>query len=136
MAVKKQWVFSPQKAAKPAVPGLLKTTVQTQADALIESELKPRFVKPPTEEMRWNYIVDISSKWYRSYFYFCAQYRCPAPNCISEFFEVKFARLEYVEKDRFNLSYMRHTEQWWELYTDLPLESCLDIIRSEPHFQP
>ncbi len=102
---------------------------------MIESELKPRFVKPPPEDLHWNYIVDISSKWYRSYFYFCAQYRCPAPNCISEFFEVKFARLEYVGKDRFNLSYMRHTEQWWELYTDLPLESCfLDIIRSDPNF--
>lgn len=136
MAAKKQWMFSPKKSAKPAVPVLLKSNVEEQANKLIETELKPKFVKPPPEEMQWNYVVDIYSKWYRSYFYFCAKYRCPKPNCISEFFEVKFARLEYVGKDRFNLSYMRHTEQWWELYTDLPLGSCLDIIRSEPHFQP
>jgi hypothetical protein len=38
--------------------------------------------------------------------------------------------------ERFNLSYMRHTGQWWEIYTELSLDESLDAIRDEPHFLP
>lgn len=30
--------------------------------------------------------------------------------------------MEYVGDNKFNLSYMRHTEQWWELYEGLLLD--------------
>ena len=104
---------------------------------MIESVLKPTHVEQASkEDMRFNYIVDIFSKWYHSYFYFCATYRCPFPDAISEFFETRFARLEYVGKERFNLSYMRHTGQWVEIFTDLTLDECLESIRSEPHYLP
>ena len=38
--------------------------------------------------------------------------------------------------DNYNLSYMRHTGQWWEIYRDLSLEECLAAVRAEPHFLP
>jgi integration host factor subunit alpha len=60
-----------------------------KANELIESFLKPEFINEPPADNQWNYIVDIYGKWYRSYFYLCAKYRCPAPNCIGEFFETK-----------------------------------------------
>ena len=55
---------------------------------------------------------------------------------IVQSFETKFARIEYINNDCFNLSYMRHTEQWWEIYTDLSIDECLKAIREEPHFLP
>jgi len=85
-------------------------------------------MKPPPK--------DISAKWYRGYFYFNSKYRCPSVHCISEFFENKFARMEYVGEDKFNLSYMRHTGKWHELYQEISLNECLTSIREGPNFFP
>ena len=74
------------------MPERMKGHTQEKANGLIESELKPKHIEPPAEDGRLNYIVDIYAKWYQSYLHFCAKYRCPAPNCISEFFEIRFAR--------------------------------------------
>lgn len=114
----------------------LKVQVKKKADHLIESVLKPAHIKPVSKNMKFNYIVDLHTKWYQSYFYFCAIYRCPSPDAISEFFETRFARLEYTANQRFNLSYMRHTGQWREIFTDLTLDECLESIGSEPHYLP
>ena len=133
---KKTWGPRPPRKLKYKVPESVKAHVQKKADHLIQSTLKPKHIEPPPKDARFNYIVDIYSKWYQSYFYFCATYRCPAPNSISEFFESRFARLEYVGNETFSLSYMRHTGQWIELFTNLSLDECLESIRSEPHYLP
>jgi hypothetical protein len=132
----KRWVYRPKKMSSPKIPESLKSDVGTKADELIESYLKPTFIKPPPQDDRFNYLVDISSKWYRNYFYFCCRYCCPGPNAISPHFDDKFARLEYVGKDNYNLSYMRHTGKWQAVYDDLTLEECLKAIRDEALFQP
>ncbi len=131
---RKMWVFSPSKQAN--LSDDVKANVTAKAKDIIDTVLKPKHVKPPAEDKHFNYIVDIYSKWHRNYFYFCAKYACPGPNAISPYFEVKFARLEYVGNNQFNLAYMRHTEKWWELYTELSLVECLKAIRDEPHFLP
>lgn len=136
MARKKMWVYSPPKPPKPKVPESVKSDLKTKADELIETVLKPQYIKEPPTDNDFNYIADISSKWYRHYFYFCAKYNCPSPNAISPSFETKFARMEYLENGGFNLSYMRHTEQWWEIYTDLPSDECLKLIEEGGHFMP
>ena len=87
------WVYSPSKAVKPQISAGVKTTVERQAQTLIDTVLKPKHSQPPPPDARFNYIVDITSKWYRNYFYFCAQYACPGPNALSPSFEAKFARL-------------------------------------------
>ncbi|MFO0794251.1 MAG: hypothetical protein U0586_09300 [Candidatus Brocadiaceae bacterium] len=132
----KTWVFSPSKQSKLQVPDTVKANVEAKASDFIETVLKPKHVRPTSGNEHFNYIVDIYSKWHQSYFYFCAKYASPAPNAISPFFEVKFARLEYIGNERFNLAYMRHTEKWWEIYTGLSLVECLNAIRDEPHFLP
>jgi hypothetical protein len=134
--VRKTWRPHLTKRLKHKVPETVKAHVQEKADHLIKFALKPEHIKPPPKENFLNYITDIYSKWYRSYFYFCAMYRCSAPNRISEFFESRFARLEYVGNERFNLSYMRHTGQWVELFADLSLDDCLESIKYEPHYLP
>lgn len=134
--IKKVWKPRSPKKLKHKVPESIKAAVKGKADHLIQSVLKPEHIKPPLKDNDFNYIVDIFSKWHQSYFYFCATYRCPSPNAISEFFERRFARLEYTGSERFSLSYMRYTGQWIELFIDLTIDECLESIRSEPHYLP
>lgn len=130
------WIPRPSKQPKPKILPRDKTTIQHTADLFIDSELRPFFIKPPTKGSDASYIVDIYSKWHGVYLYFCSKYRCPADNCISEFFEDKFVRIEYIENNLFNLSFKRHTGQWWELHRELSLEQRLRIIKDDPNFQP
>jgi hypothetical protein len=131
---RKMWIYSP---AKPKIPDGLKFEVSKKADEFVDSILKPKFVQtsPPKDE-RFNYIVDIYSKWHGSFFYLCAKYHSPGPQAISPYFEIKFARLEFVGNNHFALSFMRHTEQWWMLYPELTLDQCLKTIQEDPLFQP
>jgi len=131
---KKQWSYSPKKTSKVQVLDATKYAIMTKAIALVETVLKPNNIKPPPENPQFNYIVDIYTKWYRHYFYFYAKYCCPTPDCIAPFFDVGVARLEYTAPNQFSLSYMRHTDQWFEIYTGLSLEECLGAIESEPLF--
>ena len=131
---KKAWVYAPKKPPKQKVPDDLKSKVEAQANELVEKVLKPRHVQPPPEEPRFNYITDIWTKWHQSYFYFGATYACPGPNAISPSFETKFARLEFVGGNKFALSYMRHTGKWWEVFSRLSLDECLEHVRDDPIF--
>jgi len=131
---KKRWVYSPKKPPKAKITDTVKQKVMTSADKLVKTVLKPKNIQPPPENPQFNYIVDIYTKWYRSYFYFYAKYCCTSPHCIEPFFDSGFARIEYVGHDHFNLSYMRHTGKWAEIYTGLSLEECLTAIKEEPFF--
>ena len=134
--VKKAWWFKPQRELKPGVPDSVKAGVERKCNELVETVLKPGHIKPLPEDKRFNYLVDIYTKWYRNYFYFCAKYCSPHPDAISPFVEDKFARLEYAGEDRFNLSYMRHTGQWFEIFSEITLEECIEAIKEMPHFMP
>ena len=110
--------------------------MDAKANALVDSGLRPKHVQPPPEDPQFNYIEDITTKWYRSYFYFCARYIVPGPHAIAPFFEHKFARLTYIGGERFSLSAMRYTEEWIEIFPDLTLDECLASIRDDPWFHP
>lgn len=136
MAARKQWVYVPPKPPRPKVTKQVKAAVQEKADDLVQSFLKPTFIKPPPEDYEWNYIVDIDTLWYGNCLYFRSKYRVPSPHALSEYFEERFARLEYVGENKFNLAFKRHTEQWFEVDQELTLEDCLQRIHTDPLFQP
>jgi len=123
----KSWATS-VKQQKPKVPDSIKQSLKEKAQKLIEGTLKPRYIQSPPTEHDFNYIADIYSKWYRNYFYFCATYNSPSPNAVSPSFESKFARMEYVGDEKYNLSFMRHNGQWVEVYYDLPINKSLELI--------
>ena len=133
----KIWVYNPPK---PKVSNAIKRQVEAKATELVSTVLKPEHIKPPPRNPRWNYIVDIYTKWHRNYFYFCAKYACPGPHALSPSFDTGFSRLEYVgsvsQESRFNISYMRHTGRWWEIGHGLSLEECLAEIKEGGLFQP
>jgi hypothetical protein len=136
MTTKKRRTKFPPKPPRPEVPEYLKTVVKTSADELVESFLKPTFIKEPPKDYRWNYPVDIFTKWRQRYFYFCSTWRSPHPDAISEYFESRFVRLEFTGDEKFNMAYMRHTGQWWEIFQELTLEDSIHEIRTNPLFQP
>ncbi len=133
---KGQWVYDPKKSVSPKVSDALKRKVEMEANALIDTVLKPQHIQPPPEDPQFNYLVDLYGKWRGSYFYFCSQYACPGPNAISPFFDDKFARLEYIGGDHFSLSAMRHNGQWMVIFPDLSLEECLAALCDDPWFHP
>ena len=135
---KKRWLPSPQKRPKPKVPDALKAELTQKANGLVETTLKPQKLQidASAKEHGFNYVVDVYTTWWRNYFYFCSKYRSPSPRALSEHFEVRFTRMEYVGDRRFNLAYMRHTEKWWEVYQGLTLETSLDTIEKEQLFWP
>ena len=132
----KRWVYNPKSLPKPKVAAVLKKAVQEKCDAFTEAKSKPRHIQPPPDDARFNYIVELYNQWYRNFFYFCAKYHCPAPNRISEFFEVRYTRLEYTTDGTYTLAYMRHTGKWQEVYSGLSLDECLSIIDKEQIFWP
>jgi len=133
---RKVWMYCPPKPKKPTVPDSVKAELTRKAQQLIDDHLRPAHVKPPPKKTQFNYVTDLFTKWYQSYFYFCATYACPHPDAISPTFETRFARMRYQGMDRFDLAYMRHTGEWNEIFFDLSLDECLKAIREEPHFIP
>src|SRR5262245_61816011 len=80
-----------------------KERLKTVADGFVNEFYKPTFIKPPPADARWNYVVDVSTKWHGPYLQFIAKYACPGPNAISPFFEDAFARLGYFRPDVWSL---------------------------------
>ena len=136
MANKRSWSAIPAKKVKPTIPDLIKSMVKEKAEKLIEEVIKTQHVKPAPTTNDFNYIADIYCKWYRNYFYFCATYNCPSPNAIFPSFETEFTRLEYVSDNKFNIAYMRHTGKWHEVFQNLSLDDCLELVEEDPIFMP
>jgi hypothetical protein len=133
---KRMWIYSPKKPTPPQVPDDIKAEVEAKPNELVETYLKPTYIKPPPKDRRWNYIIDLFTKWHRSFFYFCSTYACPGPNALSPTFESRFARMEYVGDGKFNLAYMRHNDKWWEVKQGLTVDQSIEAIRDGGIFQP
>lgn len=128
-------VWAPSgRISRPRVPDDVKQRVQREGDALVAEVLRPRKVKPPPENPEWNYVSDVFTRWYHSWFYFCATYTSPSPRALSPTFETRFARMEYAGDERFHLAFMRYTGEWIEIYRDIPLAAALAAIRDDPYF--
>ncbi len=128
----RKWTISASKKTK--VTSLIKSNLDEAAGNLIDQILKPKNVKEPVAEASFNYLVDIFAKWHGNSFYFCSKYNSPGENAISPSFEMKFARMVYTGNEKFNLSYMRYNDKWFELHRNLTIKECLNAIEHEPYF--
>lgn len=133
----KRWIRLPEKAAKPQVPADEKLLITQKCQDFIDTELKPKYVVTNPERYQWQYIIDVSGKWNRNFFYFSSLHKAKDENyMIRPTYEAKFARLEYTGKDCFSLAYMRHTDKWWEMRRGLSLEECFELIKTDHILQP
>ncbi len=132
---KKQWVFTPERKS-----GGIKATeaekkrIQEFFQPLVD-KLKEQFIEENPNK-KFNYPIDIYTKWYRNYFYFCEKFKSESPNRIADEFEEKFVRLTHRGENSFDFSYFRHTGQWFLVAESLSLEDCQEMILSNPNFQP
>jgi hypothetical protein len=120
----------------PTVPDALKTEINDKAAALIETVLAPTHLYPRPPDWRWSYPIELYTRWWHHYLYFCATYFTPHPEAVPPRREVRFARLEYCGNKRFNLAFMRHTGEWVVVYENRSLAGCLRAMRDEEIFQP
>lgn len=94
---------------------------------------KTKFIKTnPNKEN--NYVSDFYTKFYRGFFYLCAKYKAEYENRILDEFEEKFARLEFVGTNKYNLAYFRHTGQWWTVEANATPIFCFETIKDNPLF--
>ena len=137
MAAKRKTQKSrPAKKSTSSVPHDLKAEVEAKANRLIANVLKPEYIQDPPVSKRFNYIIDIGTKWRRKHFYFVSIYACPWPGALSPTFESKFARMEYVGNERFALDFPRQADKWIRISDGLTLSQCLKAIREDSRFTP
>jgi hypothetical protein len=112
-----------------------KAAVTSACERFIVEVLKPRFLAEirPT---KFNYPIDIYGKWHGNKYRFITRYRSDDRCSYTPEFEAAFARLEYISRDRFDLSWHRHTGEWFCLFESLSLTEALQLIESTPHFAP
>ncbi len=135
MAKRGQWVFVPKKVAKVKVTDLVKSEMEKKAIDFIDNKLKPLYIKEPPKENFGNYIVDIYYKWHHSYFYLIAKYCCPSPDAYEPSFECRFARMQYMGNDKFNLSFSIFPgTKWYEIAESLTIDECLKSVEEDPQF--
>ena len=134
MSSKRIWVSRPIKPKKTKISDDQKKEITAFFEPLIEHYM--RYLQEIIPDKKNNYVVDIYTKWYQNYFYFCEKYKAEYANRIADEFEYKFVRLEFIADNQLNFSYFRHTGQWHLVDENLSLEACLKMMNENPNFQP
>lgn len=126
------WLPARPRRSSTAISPAFKVEVEKKAKELVETVLKPRYVLPKPKKPKFNYIIDVKTKWLGSKLFFIATLACPhsAPT-----FEWRFAKMEHVGYQRFTLSYLRHNDRWMRLFHGRSVDECLESIRDDYWFQ-
>ena len=105
-----RWVYVGGRAGnKP--PQAEKVAIIAACEKFIAEVLRPRFL-PEIRPTAFNYPVAIDGKWHGNKYRFITRYRSDDPRSYEPEFVAPFARLEYVSRDCFDLSWHRHTGEW------------------------
>lgn len=110
--------------------------ITAACERFIEDVLKPEFL-PEIRPTKFNYCIDIFGKWHGTKYRFLQRFRNDRPDTYTESeFISPFARLEYVGRDRFDLSYFRHTGQWWTVDRGVTLDQALALLETKGIYNP
>lgn len=134
MTTKRIWIPYGSKGKKSKITDAQKNAVTIFFEPLVR-QFKKELQKRETDK-QYNYTVDIYTKWYQNFFYFCEKNISESGGKITGEFETKFVRLAFVSENNFNFSYFRHTGQWHLVIENISLGDCLEMIIGNPNFQP
>ena len=110
--------------------------ITAACERFIEDVLRPRFL-PEVRPTEFNYCVEIFGKWHGTKYRLLQRFRNDRPDRYSEReFISPFARLEYVGRDLFDLSYFRHTQQWWPVDRGVTLDEALALLETNGIYHP
>jgi hypothetical protein len=112
-----------------------KAAITAACTAFITEVLKPRFL-PSVRPREFNYPIGIHGKWHGNKYRFLTRYRSDDPGSVEAEFDAPFARLDYVSRDLFDLSWHRHTGEWVRQFERISLSAALRLIESETFFEP
>jgi hypothetical protein len=129
-----RWVYVKGRAGG-RVPAPEKLAITAACEKLIAEVLRPRCL-PAIRPTEFNYPVGLAGKWHGNNYRFITRYRSGFAENRGEEFDAPFARLEYVSRNRFDLSYFRHTGEWFCLFRGMTLAEALGLIESEGLLHP
>jgi hypothetical protein len=137
----KVWQLS-RRSPGPAIPvAEEKHAIVGACETFIREVLKPRFLREitPAEEIgmtNWNYLIDIHGAWTAGRYRFMQRYRSAFPHNRGYEFDAPFARIDRMGPDLFDIKWMRHTGQWWPVYSGKTLAEALHILETDPVLRP
>jgi hypothetical protein len=117
------------------VPDDEKGAITRACARFLDDVLRPRWL-PEIRPTPFNYPISLDGKWYGNKYRFITHYRSGHAENFGDEFDAPFARLEYLGRDRFDVSYFRHTEEWFRLYRDVRLAVALQWIATDELLQP
>jgi hypothetical protein len=129
-----RWVYVGARVGG-KVPPPEKVAITAACEKLIAEVLRPRCL-PEIRPTEFNYPVGLSGRWHGNNYRFITRYRSGHAENRGEEFDAPFARLAYVSRDRFDVSYFRHTGQWFCLDRGLTLAEALRLIETEELLHP
>jgi len=128
------WVYVGERAGnRPSLAE--KAAVTAACTAFIADVLTPRFL-PLVRPSEFNYPIAIHGKWHGNKYRFLTRYRSDDPGSVEPEFDAPFARLDYVSRDVFDLSWHRHTGEWVRQFERVSLNAALHLIESQTYFEP
>ena len=128
------WVYVGGRAGnKPSASD--KAAITKACETFIAEVTVPRFL-PQIRPTAFNYPIAIHGKWHGNKYRFLTRYRSDDPRSEAPEFDAPFARVEYVNRDVFDLSWHRHTGEWVCMFQRLSLAEALRLIETEPYFAP
>jgi hypothetical protein len=131
----RQWVrVRSQVGQKPPEPE--KAAITAACERFLAEVLRPRFLPEIRPSTSFNYPVAITGKWHGNKYRFLQRFRSDDPDALEPEFDAPFARLEYVGRDCFDVSWYRHTGEWWCLHRSVSLTEALRLIESDGHLHP
>ncbi|MEY4195296.1 MAG: hypothetical protein RLZZ226_1664 [Pseudomonadota bacterium] len=124
------WVWAPCKSRvpKPSLPDHIEAASKTELNHWIETVLKPAYLTPPPGKLVTNHLIDFRIRCYRHYFYLQGLYQSPFPQPPSPFL-VNLARIEYLMRGGFSLSYAGSNPKWFEVSSEISLRTCMTKIQ-------
>ncbi len=127
------WTKAPPRPVRPEEAE--KRAMIDACEAFISDVLKPRFL-PGITPTEWNYVVDIRGAYAAGRYRFMQRYRSGMAHNRGEEFDAPFARIDRMGPDNFDVQWMRHTGQWWRVYTGVTFARALHLLETDGVLHP
>ena len=127
------WMKVPPRPLRPNETE--KEAIIRTCETFICDVLKPRFL-PEVRPTEWNYVVDIRGAWAAGRYRFMQRYRSGMAHNPGEEFDAPFARIDRMGPDSFDIQWMRHTGQWWRVYSGVTLARAFHLLETDGVLHP
>ena len=123
------------------LPQAEKASVTKACERLIEELLKPRFLPatrflPAIRPTTFNDPVDILGKWHGTRYRLIQRCRSGFPENLNEESDAPFARLDWINQDKFDIQWHRHTGEWFCVHRTLTLTLAIKTLKSNGLLHP